>query len=230
MSGAKKQARLGKGLGALLGEYLPPADAPHSQDGIRVIPIARIAPNPFQPRREFAPEQLAELEASIRENGLLQPLVVRPRTETTPDGADWELIAGERRWRAVRRLGWTQVPVVIKEIDDRAMLVLAIVENVQRAGLSALEEATAYKQLIDEFGYTQAEVADSVGRERSTVANLLRLLQRPASVQRMVNEGQLSMGHARAILGLEDEREMADVARQAAETGMSVRAVEERVR
>lgn len=230
MSGAKKPARLGKGLGALLGEYLPPADAPHSQEGIRVIPIARIAPNPFQPRREFAPEQLAELEASIRENGLLQPLVVRPRTETTPDGADWELIAGERRWRAIRRLEWTEVPVVVKEIDDRAMLVLAIVENIQRAELSPLDEAAGYQKLIEDFGFTQQEVAESVGKDRSTIANLLRLLQLPASVQGMVSRGELSMGHARAILGLAGEREMADLAREASEQGLSVRAVEERVR
>jgi ParB family chromosome partitioning protein len=228
---ATRKPRLGKGLNALLGDFSAETQqAIATGEGVREVPTSRIAANPFQPRREFAPEQLAELEESIKKNGLLQPLVVRPRGTATPDGADWELIAGERRWRAVRRLGWSQVPVVVREIDDRAMLVLAIVENVQRAGLSALEEAAAYKQLIDEFGYTQAEVADSVGRERSTVTNLLRLLQLPASVQRMVNEGQLSMGHARAILGLEDEREMADVARQAAETGMSVRAVEERVR
>ena len=228
---ATRKPRLGKGLNALLGDFSAETQqAIATGEGVRDVPTSRITANPFQPRREFAPEQLAELEESIRKNGLLQPLVVRPRSTATPDGADWELIAGERRWRAVRRLGWSQVPVVVREIDDRAMLVLAIVENVQRAGLSAMEEAAAYKQLIDEFGSTQAEVADSVGRERSTVANLLRLLQLPASVQRMVNEGQLSMGHARAILGQEDEREMADVARQAAEAGMSVRAVEERVR
>lgn len=230
MSGAKKPARLGKGLGALLGEYLPPEGAQPSQDGIRVVPISRIAPNPFQPRREFAPEQLAELEASIRENGLLQPLVVRPRTATTPDGADWELIAGERRWRAIRRLEWTEVPVVVKEIDDRAMLVLAIVENIQRAELSPLDEAAGYQKLIEDFGFTQQEVAESVGKDRSTIANLLRLLQLPASVQGMVNRGELSMGHARAILGLPGEREMADLAREASEQGLSVRAVEERVR
>jgi len=228
---ATRKPRLGKGLNALLGDFSAETQqAIATGEGVREVPTSRIAANPFQPRREFAPEQLAELEESIRKNGLLQPLVVRPRSAATPDGADWELIAGERRWRAVRRLGWSQVPVVVREIDDRAMLVLAIVENVQRAGLSALEEATAYRQLIDEFGYTQAEVADSVGRERSTVANLLRLLGLPASVQRMVNEGQLSMGHARALLGLEDERSMAELARQAAETGMSVRTVEERVR
>ncbi|HEX7238825.1 MAG TPA: ParB/RepB/Spo0J family partition protein [Longimicrobiaceae bacterium] len=230
MSGTKKQPRLGKGLGALLGEYLPEEGAPAPREGLRAVPVAHIAPNPFQPRREFAPEQLAELEASIRENGLLQPLVVRPRTASTPEGAEWELIAGERRWRAVRRLEWTEVPVVVKEIDDRAMLVLAIVENIQRAELSPLEEAAGYRQLIDVFGYTQQEVAESVGKDRSTVANLLRLLQLPASVQGLVSRGELSMGHARAILGLSDEREMAELARQAAAEGLSVRAVEERVR
>ncbi|HSU16030.1 ParB/RepB/Spo0J family partition protein [Longimicrobium sp.] len=228
---ATRKPRLGKGLSALLGDFSAETQqAIETGDGVREVPTSRIAPNPFQPRREFSAEQLAELEESIRKNGLLQPLVVRPRTATTPEGAEWELIAGERRWRAVRRLGWSQVPVVVRDIDDRAMLVLAIVENVQRAGLSALEEAAGYKQLIDEFGYTQAEVADSVGRERSTVANLLRLLALPASVQRMVNEGDLSMGHARALLGLEDEREMADLARQAVDAGMSVRTIEERVR
>jgi ParB family chromosome partitioning protein len=226
-----RKPRLGKGLSALLGDFSAETEqAIASGLGVQEVPTSRIAPNPFQPRREFVPEQLAELEESIRVNGLLQPLVVRPRRPETPQGADWELIAGERRWRAVRRLGWAQVPVVVKEIDDRAMLVLAIVENVQRAGLSPLEEAAGYKQLIDEFGYTQAEVADSVGRERSTVTNLLRLLALPATVQRMVNEGQLSMGHARALLGLEDEREMAEVARQAVAGGMSVRTIEERVR
>jgi ParB family chromosome partitioning protein len=227
---AVKKARLGKGLSALLGEYSQPQGETAPADGIRMVSVARIAPNPFQPRREFAEAQLAELEASIRQNGLLQALVVRPAPAGAPEGAEWELVAGERRWRAVRRLGWAEVPAIVKEPDDRAMLVLAIVENVQRAELSALEEAAGYQQLIDEFGFTQAEVAESVGRERSTVANLLRLLQLPASVQRMVNEGTLSMGHARAILGLEDERAMAEMARQAAEGSLSVRAVEERVR
>jgi ParB family transcriptional regulator, chromosome partitioning protein len=228
--GRTKKTRLGKGLSALLGEYLPPEEAATAERDYRTVPVARIAPNPFQPRREFTPEQLAELESSIRENGLLQPLVIRPARESTPAGADWELVAGERRWRAVRRLGWTEVPVLVREMDDRTMLVLAIVENVQRADLSPLEEADGYRRLIEEFGYTQREVAESVGRERSTVANLLRLLQLPASVQRLVSEGALSMGHARAILGLPDERRMADLARRAADQGLSVRAVEEQVR
>lgn len=224
-----KKPRLGRGLSALMGEYTAepqaePGEAPSS------VPTARITPNPFQPRREFTPEQLSELEESIRQNGLLQPLVVRRASADAPEGAEWELVAGERRWRAVRRLGWTEVPVVVRELDDRAMLVVAIVENVQRADLSPLEEAAAYRRLMDEFNFTQAEVAESVGRERSTVANLLRLLALPASVQRLVNDGALSMGHARALLGLEDEREMAELARQAADMGMTVRAVEDRVR
>jgi ParB family chromosome partitioning protein len=227
---ATRKARLGKGLSALLGEYSQPQDAANMVDGIRVVPVARITANRFQPRREFQAEQLAELEASIRQNGLLQPLVVRPAPADAPEGAEWELVAGERRWRAVRRLGWTEVPVIVKEPDDRAMLVLAIVENVQRAELSPLEEASGYQQLIEEFGFTQAEVAESVGRERSTVANLLRLLQLPASVQRMVGEGALSMGHARALLGMEDERAMTELAREAANGLLTVRAVEERVR
>jgi ParB family chromosome partitioning protein len=224
-----KKGRLGKGLGALLGDY---AGDPAPQEGepINKVLISRITPNPFQPRREFTPEQLAELEESIRQNGLLQPLVVRRAQENAPDGAEWELVAGERRWRAVRRLGWAEVPVVVRELDDRAMLVLAIVENVQRADLSPLEEAAAYRRLMDDFNFTQAEVAESVGRERSTVANLLRLLSLPASVQSLLSRGELTMGHARALLGLEDEREIADLARTAAATGMTVRAVEERVR
>jgi ParB family transcriptional regulator, chromosome partitioning protein len=224
-----KKGRLGKGLGALLGDY---AGDPAPQEGepITKVLTSRITPNPFQPRREFTPEQLAELEESIRQNGLLQPLVVRRAQENAPDGAEWELVAGERRWRAVRRLGWAEVPVVVRELDDRAMLVLAIVENVQRADLSPLEEAAAYRRLMDDFNFTQAEVAESVGRERSTVANLLRLLSLPASVQGLLSRGELTMGHARALLGLEDEREIADLAHTAAATGMTVRAVEERVR
>lgn len=221
-----KKNRLGKGLGALLGEYL--GDDP--QADLRTVSVARIAPNPLQPRREFAEEHLAELEASIRENGLLQPLVVRPASEGAAPGVEWELVAGERRWRAVRRLEWVEVPVLVREVDDRTLLVLAIVENVQREGLSPLEEALAYKRLIDDFGLTQREVAESVKKDRTTVTNLLRLLQLPASVQRMVAEGALSMGHARALLGVPDERKMADLAREIAEKDLSVRAVEERVR
>ena len=209
---------------------VPSGGGGEGSSGYRTVAVARIAPNPLQPRREFTEAQLAELEASIRENGLLQPLVVRPATEHSPAGAEWELVAGERRWRAVRRLGWSEVPVVVREMDDRTLLVLAIVENVQREDLSPLDEAEGYRRLMEDFGYTQREVADTVGKDRSTVANLLRLLQLPASVQRLVTDGSLSMGHARALLGLEDERSMADLARSAVEKGLSVRAVEEQVR
>jgi ParB family chromosome partitioning protein len=226
---AAKKNRLGKGLSALLGEYLPEEAVPGDR-GYRTIPVARIAPNPFQPRREFTDEQLSELESSIRTNGLLQPLVVRPASEDAPDGAEWELVAGERRWRAIRRLGWTDAPALIREMDDRTLAVLALVENVQRQDLSPLEIADGYRRLIDDFGYTQQEVAENVGCKRSTVANLLRLLQLPASVQRLLGEGTLSMGHARAILGLDSERKMAELARRTVNDGLSVRAVEERVR
>jgi ParB family chromosome partitioning protein len=225
----QKKSRLGKGLGALLGEYLPEESGPEAS-GYRVIPVAKIAPNPLQPRRDFTEEQLSELASSIRENGLLQPLVVRPATGASPAGAEFELVAGERRWRAIRRLGWAEVPVIVREMDDRTLLVLAIVENVQRADLSPLEEADGYRRLIDEFGYTQKDVAEQVGKERSTVANFLRLLQLPATVQRMVSGGQISMGHARALLGLSDERKIAELARRVVGEGLSVRAVEEQVR
>jgi ParB family transcriptional regulator, chromosome partitioning protein len=225
---ARKKNRLGKGLGALLGEYLPEEAPPGN--GYRMIPVAEITPNPLQPRREFAADQLAELEASIRENGLLQPLVVRPAGAGAPRTATWELVAGERRFRAVRRLGWKEVPAVVREMDDRTLLVLSIVENVQRADLSPLEEAEGYRRLIEEFGYTQKEVAESVGCDRSTVANLLRLLHLPASVQRLVTDGSLSMGHARALLGVGDERRISDLARRVAEEGLSVRSVEQLVR
>jgi ParB family chromosome partitioning protein len=226
-----KRARLGKGLGALLGEYLPQEGESAPEEGVlRMVPVGALRPNPFQPRREFAPEQLAELEASIRENGLLQPLIVRAIPDTSSDAPEWELVAGERRLRVTRNLGWKEVPVVVRSIDDRAMLVLAIVENVQRAGLSPMEEAAGYRRLVDEFGFTQAEVAQSVGRERSTVANLLRLLHLPDEVQRMVGEGKLSMGHARALLGLGNEDRMLELANIAVQQGLSVRAVEDRVR
>jgi ParB family transcriptional regulator, chromosome partitioning protein len=224
-----KKSRLGRGLSALLGEYLP-EDGEGTPLGIRSVPVGRITSNPFQPRREFTAEQLAELEASIRSNGLLQPLVVRPTQAGTGGVPGWELVAGERRWRAVRRLGWSEVPVVVRDVDDRTMLVLAIVENVQREELTPLEEALAYRQLVDEFGLTQREVAESVGRERSTVANLMRLLSLPASVQRLVNDGALSMGHARALLGAGDERRIADLARETVAKGLTVRTLEERVR
>jgi ParB family transcriptional regulator, chromosome partitioning protein len=220
-----KKDRLGKGLGALFGEYLGGGDGIEA----RSLPVGVVRPNPFQPRREFDEEQLAELARSIQENGLLQPIVVRPAGNRA--GADrWELVAGERRWRAVTRLGWKHVPSIVRAVDDRTLLILALVENLQRSELSAFEEAEGYRQLVAEFGLSQQEVAEAVGRDRSTVANMLRLLQLPASVRRLVESGGLTAGHARALLGLPDVVRMADLARHASEHGWSVRDVEERVR
>lgn len=220
-----KRDRLGKGLGALLGEYLGEETLQTGQ--ARQLPVAAIAPNPFQPRREFPEEELAELVASIRENGLLQPILVRPAPPGA--GAAWELVAGERRWRAVTRLGWREVPAVVREVDDRTMLVLALVENLQRSGLSPLEEAAGYRRLAEEFGLSQQQIAEAVGRDRSTIANALRLLQLPPRVRRLVEEARLTAGHARALLGLEDERRMVELAEQAAARGWSVREVETQV-
>jgi ParB family transcriptional regulator, chromosome partitioning protein len=223
-----KKERLGKGLGALFGEYLGD-DMGEGNTEARTVLVGAVHPNPFQPRREFREEELVELAASIRENGLLQPIVVRPAGNRR--GADrWELVAGERRWRAVTRLGWKQVPAVVREVDDRTLLVLALVENLQRSELSAMEEAEGFQQLVSEFGLSQQQVAEAVGRDRSTVANTLRLLQLPASVRRLVEAGTLSAGHARALLGAPDMLRMADLARQAAEESWSVRETEERVR
>jgi ParB family transcriptional regulator, chromosome partitioning protein len=223
---AAKRDRLGKGLGALLGEYLGEQPAPESAPA-RNVPAASIAPNPFQPRREFSEDELSDLVSSIRENGLLQPLVVRPAP--TGSAAQWELVAGERRWRSVLRLGWNEVPVVVRDVDDRTLLVLALVENLQRSQLSALEEAAGYSRLGEEFNLSQQQIAEAMGRDRSTVANSLRLLQLPSSVRQLLADGSLSAGHARALLGLGDDRRMADLAKRAAAEGWSVRELEAQV-
>ncbi len=221
-----KRDRLGKGLGALLGEYLGDGDGSVEA---RSVPVAAVHPNPFQPRREFDEEELADLARSIHENGLLQPVVIRP-AGNRPGADRWELVAGERRWRAITRLGWKQVPAVVRTVDDRTLLVLALVENLQRSELGVLEEAEGFQQLVTEFGLTHQEVATAVGRDRSTVANTLRLLQLPHSVRRLLETGALTAGHARALLAVPDAVRMADLARSAADQQWSVREIEERVR
>jgi ParB family chromosome partitioning protein len=239
--GLDKGRRLGRGLEALLARA-PNAGAPNTgaapadptttaapaepSTPFRTLPIAQIRPNPHQPRKEFKPEDLADLEASLRVSGLLQPVTVRP----APRGSGYELIAGERRFRAATRLGWTEIPAIVKEVDDKTLLSLAMVENLQRADLNPIEEAEGYQQLITDFSLTQQEVADIVGKDRSTVANMLRLLTLPASVRRLVWEGQLTIGHARALLGIGDETRIADLAREAVAQGLSVREVERQVR
>ena len=221
-----KRARLGRGLEALLGEeYL--ADT-SSEGNARTLPISKVFPNPFQPRREFKEEELADLRRSIEVNGLLQPVLVR--SSPGAEGERYELVAGERRLRAVTDLGWEEIPALVRDVDDRTLLVLALVENIQRAALSPLEEAEGFRLLVDEFGLTQEEIGQAVGRERSTVANTLRLLKLPASIRRLLEEGTLSMGHARALLSIEDQGRLVELGRRAAREGWSVREVEVRAR
>lgn len=216
--------RLGKGLGALLGEYLEPEV--ESTD-IRTLPLSAIVPNPVQPRRVFKPEELEDLANSIRENGLLQPLVVRP----SPHADDrFELVAGERRYRAVTSLEWSEVPVVVRDADDETLLVLALVENLQREALNPLEEAEGYQALADRFDMKQAEIAKAVGKDRSTVANLIRLLQLPPSIRKLLEAGSLTQGHARALLTLDDPVFAGELARKAVAEGWSVREVERRAK
>lgn len=216
--------RLGKGLGALLGEYLEPEVEAAE---VRTLALSSIVPNPVQPRRVFKPEELEDLANSIRENGLLQPLVVR----SSPHSADrFELIAGERRFRAVTSLGWAEVPVVLREADDETLLVLALVENLQREALNPLEEAEGYQALADRFDMKQAEIARAVGKDRSTVANLIRLLQLPPSIRKLLEAGSLTQGHARALLAVDDPVAAAELARKAAAEGWSVREVERRAK
>lgn len=220
----EKPRRLGRGLEALLTAKVPPAAGEQSQ--LQRIPIAAIRPNPYQPRKQFKLEDLADLEASLKSSGLLQPIAVR----RIPDGAGYELIAGERRLRAAAHLGWPDIPAVVKEIDDRALLTLALVENLQRADLNPLEEAEGYAQLIREFQLTQQQVAEIIGKDRSTIANMLRLLSLPASIRRMLQDGQLTLGHARALLALPNEQAMVDMARDVVTRGLTVRDVEQRAR
>lgn len=218
--------RLGRGLEALLSAK--PADRAEAADrnAFQRIPISQIQPNQFQPRQDFDPVELQELELSIQTNGLLQPIAVR----TSPTGRGYEVIAGERRLRAATRLGWTDIPAIVKTVDDRTLLTLALVENLQRADLNPIEEAEGYQRLINEFSLTQQQVAELVGKDRSTIANTLRLIQLPASVRRMLQDGQLTLGHARALLALGDTDQIVAVAREIVARGLTVRDVERRAR
>ena len=214
--------RLGRGLEALLGPVS--REQAEASGALRELATSSIRPNPYQPRTQVDEGPLGELVASIQASGLLQPIVVRPRS------GGYELIAGERRWRAATQLGWAKIPAVVKDVDDRTLLTLALIENLQRDNLSSIDEAAGYRRLGAEFQVPQAEIARLVGRNRATVANLLRLLQLPSEVQALVHERKLSEGHARALLALADPVEMIALARQAAEEGWSVREVEARVR
>ena len=224
---SEKPRRLGRGLEALIagaGTMSPQPSAGAEDRTLQRVPISQIRANPYQPRKEFRPEELAELEASLKHSGLLQPITLR----TTAAG--YELVAGERRLRAATRLGWSEIPALIRDVDDRALLSLALVENLQRADLNPIEEAEGYQRLVDEFQLTQQQVADAIGRDRSTIDNMLRLLGLPVAVIKMVRDGQLSHGHARALLALPTERAMTDLAREAVARGLTVRDIERRAR
>jgi ParB family chromosome partitioning protein len=230
----EKPRRLGRGLEALLAGR-PNAGEPRAgreeapKSALRSIPIVQIRPNPQQPRKEFSASDLRDLESSIRANGLLQPVTVR--ADST--GLEFFLIAGERRFRAVQRLGWREIPAIVRdesEVDDKALLTLALVENLQRTDLNPIEEGEGYQQLISQFSLSQQEVADVVGKDRSTVANTLRLLALPAQVRLMVREGELTIGHARALLSLGDDHRIIELAKMTVAEGLNVREVERRVR
>ena len=215
--------RLGRGLEALLG---PTREEAEREGSLVELPIKDIKPNPFQPRRTVDPTALEELVSSIKQAGLLQPVVVR----RAPANGGYELIAGERRLRACQQLGWERIPAVQRDADDRTLLTLALIENLQRDDLSPVDEARGYERLIAEFKLAQQDVADAVGRDRSTVANALRLLKLPEAVLEMLHAGHLSVGHARALLALEDPRIVTNLAGEAVAQGLSVREVEDRVR
>ncbi len=220
MNDDPSRRRLGRGLAALIGDMDKPAEPAKVEavaDGR--IPIAFVAPNPRNPRRSFADADLTDLAQSIREHGIVQPVVVRP----TSDPQHFEIIAGERRWRAAQRAGLTDIPVLIRDVDDRVALELAIVENVQRSDLNPVEEANGYQQLLDEHSYTQADLATVIGKSRSHVANTLRLLKLPQVIQDLLVDGTLSAGHARTLVTAEDP---AGLAKRIVEEGLSVRQAE----
>src|SRR5438128_1359035 len=215
--------RLGRGLEGLLG---PTREQAEREGSLVELAIADIRPNPYQPRRDVDPTALDELKASILKAGLLQPVVVR----AAPGNGGYELIAGARRLRAGQALGWERIPAVKRDVDDRTVLTLALIENLQRDDLSPVDEARGYERLIAEFSLTQQVVADAVGRDLSTVANALRLLKLPALVLGLLHEGRLSVGHARALLALDDARAVTALAKEAVDLGLSVRDVEDRAR
>lgn len=228
MSNKKEQRRgLGRGLSALMADVEPQISKTGEVEQVRpdrLVPIEKIVPNPDQPRRTFTPEQLEELADSIRVKGVIQPLIVRP----DPRNSDqFEIVAGERRWRASQMAQLHELPVLVRDFDDIEVLEVAIIENIQRADLNAIEEAASYRQLMDKFGHTQEKMAEALGKSRSHIANLLRLLNLPEPVRDLVVAGDLSAGHARALITAEDPETLA---RKAVAKGMSVRAVEQMVK
>jgi ParB family transcriptional regulator, chromosome partitioning protein len=225
----KRRPALGRGMAALLSNAPPPPSASSSAStaagrGLLSLPLEAVERNPGQPRKRFDDARLEELAASIRELGVVEPILVRRQ------GQRYRIVAGERRWRAAQRAGLKEIPAIVREASDAQAFQIALVENVQRADLNAIEEAEAYQALVDEHGLTQEAVAEKVGKERSTVANALRLLRLPDEVRDAVREGQLEMGHARALLGLEGAEAIRRAAARVLREGLSVRATEALVR
>ncbi|MBN8741301.1 MAG: chromosome partitioning protein ParB [Lysobacterales bacterium 69-70] len=224
MSAAKKRG-LGRGLDALLGS-LEPETAETGEGGgseLRQIAVGKIFPGKYQPRQAIDPEKLEELAASIRAQGVIEPIVVRA------SGDRYELIAGERRWRATQLAGLAEIPALVRDVDDRAVVAIALIENIQREELTPLEESQALKRLIDEFDLTHQQVAEAVGRSRAAVSNLLRLMELPAEIKQLLEQKKLDMGHARALLTLPEALAIG-LARRAAEHGWSVRELEDAAR
>ncbi|GLS30097.1 chromosome partitioning protein, ParB family [Mesorhizobium albiziae] len=219
MSDDLSKKRLGRGLAALIGEMDRPPTPSRQQSADGRVPIEFVSPNPRNPRRNFAEADLTDLSQSIREHGIVQPVVVRPGARS----GHYEIIAGERRWRAAQRAGLTELPVIIRDVDDRVALELAIIENVQRADLNPVEEALGYQQLMDEHHYTQADLGQVIGKSRSHVANTLRLLKLPEVIRDMLVNGDLSAGHARTLVTVD---EPAALAKRIVEEGLSVRQAE----
>ena len=219
MSDKKARPRgLGRGLSALMADVAAPVAENRALQGDIEVPIEQLVANPHQPRRRFNEAELEDLAGSIREKGILQPLIVR---ET--EGGKYEIVAGERRWRAAQRAQLHRIPVLVRKFDDAEMLEVAIIENIQRADLNAMEEAAGFRQLMDSFGHTQEKLASALGKSRSHIANLLRLLNLPADVQELLREGKLTAGHARALITAENP---SDLARKVVREGLSVRATE----
>jgi ParB family transcriptional regulator, chromosome partitioning protein len=210
---------LGMGLSALLGSDTEPAPGDSGRERLRFVPIEQLRASPLQPRQHFADEELELLAQSLRDRGVLQPLVVR----AARDAVGYEIVAGERRWRAAQKAGLHELPVVVRELDDREVLELALIENLQRQDLNALEEARAYRRLMSDFAYTQDSLGSVVGKSRPHIANTLRLLNLPDEVQALVTRGELSAGHARALLGARDPGQLA---REVIRRGLTVRETE----
>jgi ParB family chromosome partitioning protein len=217
MTTQPQKRRLGRGLAALIGDDTTEEAVVHDARTLRHVPIEFLHANPKNPRKHFADSDLEDLTRSIRDKGLLQPLVVRQR------GSEFEIVAGERRWRAAQRAGIHEVPVLIRDLTDGEALEIALIENIQRADLNALEEARAYQQLMDQFDYTQQQLADSVGKSRSHIANTIRLLSLPESVRRHIEDGALTAGHARALVATDSPQQLAE---KIIQLGMTVREAE----